>query len=73
MAEAPFRASLDETDTAQDTLTFPAAGGDTPSNGKSEQTYSANNSLGYCYNKDVASVNYLITRNSGGFCGDSSH
>lgn len=64
---------LDDSVNSTDTLTFPASGGDIPSNGSSTQTYSTGNSSGYCYSKTVASKNYVITVNRGGVCGYGSN
>jgi hypothetical protein len=52
---------------SSDTLTFTATGY-TPSNGKSTQTYTQNDSTGYCYSKTITSVNYILTGTAGGPC-----
>jgi hypothetical protein len=68
----PATAYLTNVVNSSDTLTFPASGGFFPSGGKSSQTYAAGNSAtGYCYAKTVASSNYNVTVNSGGFCNGS--
>ena len=69
----PFASFFSNAVESSDTLTFPAAGGDFPSGGKSSQTYAAGNSDGYCYAKAVASSNYIITLNSGGACSAHQH
>jgi hypothetical protein len=55
--------------TSSDTLNFLTNGTVVPSNGTSSQTYRAYDSHGYCYSKTVTSRNYVITGESGGFCG----
>ena len=67
----PLHSSLDEQDTASDTLTINADNTVTPTNGTSQQSYSARGIRGFCYAKVVASQNYLLTRQFGGFCGGS--
>jgi hypothetical protein len=67
--DRPFRTYLSDSVTSTDTLTFaPNFVSYTPSNGKSSQTYTANDSTGYCYSKTITSVNYLLTGESGGNC-----
>ena len=64
-----FLTFLSNTVNASDTLTFFAAGGDAPSNGKTTQVYKQSDSTGYCYAKTVAAVNYVLTQNmAGGSC-----
>jgi hypothetical protein len=66
----PFRSYLSDSVNSSDILTFPASGSPPyiPSNGKSTQTYTANDSTGYCYSKTISSLNYILTGQSGGSC-----
>jgi hypothetical protein len=64
----PFHAESNNTVNATDSLTFFATGGYAPSNGKTTQTYRAQTSTGYCWNKTVSATNYLLMENSGGPC-----
>lgn len=66
--QSAFLTFLSNTVTASDTLTFFAAGGDAPSNGKTTQVYKQNDSSGYCYGKTVAAVNYVLTQDSTTSC-----
>ena len=65
-----LHAVLDELDSAADTLNVSSAGIASPTNGKSSQSYNAHTSRGYCYVKNVASLNYIVTQQTGGFCGN---
>ncbi len=63
-----YASFLSNTVESSDTLTFPAAGGDIPSNGKSKQTYIQGNNRGECYAKTIASANYILSGQFGGSC-----
>ncbi len=64
----PWSRLTSNTVKTSDTLTFPASGGDIPSNGKSTQTYFEHDSDGYCYGKTVSSLNYIVTSQGGSSC-----
>ncbi len=63
-----FRSFLSNVVQSSDTLTFPATGGDTPSNGQSSQIYITGNNRGYCYAKTIVSRNYVLIGQFGGSC-----
>lgn len=65
----PFTASLSNTVTSSDVLTFASDFSSyTPSNGQSKQQFNYSDSSGSCWNKTVTSANYSVTTNSGGSC-----
>jgi peptide N-acetyl-beta-D-glucosaminyl asparaginase amidase A len=65
----PFTTKLSNSVTSSNILTFaPDFSSYTPSNGKSQQQFSYNDSSGLCWNKTVTSANYTVTGTSGGSC-----
>ena len=64
----PLRIFLSNSVKSSDVLTFFSTGGYAPSNGKSTQTYIQSSSDGYCYNKTISSVNYVLTGQTSGPC-----
>ncbi len=65
---APFHAESSNTVNAFDTLTFFTDGTYAPSSGKTTQSYRAQTSTGYCWNKTVGATTGTVIENSGGRC-----